>query len=180
MSERSTGLELMEGGPPEALLPAVGLWPWFALGGGLLAMVLALVMLGVVLRKRRRATDPQAARKAAYREAKTRLDAMVPGDVREQAVVCSLTVRKYLSMAAGDPSLFETQEEFSGRTGGAEVLAGLAGLAGLDASARGEVLAWFARLAEIKYAPVAGGAEAAAVLDGSRRVLDLLEGGLPR
>lgn len=174
MSERSTGFELMEGGPPEVLLPEVGLWPWFALGGGLLAMVLALVMLGVVLRKRRRAIDPQAARKAAYREAKTRLDAMVPGDVREQAVVCSLTLRKYLSMAAGDPSLFETQEEFSGRTGGAEVLAGL------DASARGEVLAWFARLAEIKYAPVAGGANAAAVLDGSRRVLDLLEGGLPR
>jgi hypothetical protein len=174
MSERSTGFELMEGGPPEVLLPAAGLWPWFALAGGLLALVLALVMLGVVLRKRRRATDPQAARKAAYREAKARLEAMTPGDVREQAVVCSLTLRKYLSMAAGDPSLFETHEEFNGRTSAAEVLAGL------DAGARGEVLAWFARLAEIKYAPAAGGADAAAVLAGSRRVLDILEGGLPR
>lgn len=174
MSERSTGFELMDGGPPEVLLPAVGLWPWFALAGGVLALLLALVMLVVVLRKRRRALDPQAARKAAYREAKTRLDALMPGDVRELAVVCSLTLRKYLSVAAGDPSLFETQEEFTGRVGGAEVLAGL------DAGARGEVLAWFARLAEIKYAPGDGGADPAGVLAGSRRVLDILEGGLRR
>lgn len=169
MSEGPTGFGLMEGAPPEAQLPEVGLWPWFALAGGLVALALAGVMLGVVLRKRRLARDPQAARKAAWREASARLEAARPGDPREAAVLASLTLRKYLSLAAGDPALFETQEEFTGREGA---------LAGVPEAARGEAVAWFAQLARLKYAPGGCDADAAAVLAGSRRVLDILHGGL--
>ena len=44
MSETSRGLELNEPASPEALIPDIGLWPWFA-GAALLLVVLAAVLV---------------------------------------------------------------------------------------------------------------------------------------
>jgi hypothetical protein len=61
---------------------------------------------------------------------------------REAAVQCSLILRHYLSVAANDPALFETHEEFISRHDSLKALTELA---------RAACEAGFARLASLKY-----------------------------
>ena len=80
----------------------------------------------------------------------------------------SLILRKYLSLAADDPALFETQEEFIARNDA---------LVSLTETARAACAAGFARLAAFKYAPEVPDVPPAAVVDNARELLETLHRG---
>jgi hypothetical protein len=166
MPEETQNFELMEPVSPEALVPDLGLWPWFA-GAGVLALLIVVAL--VVFRKRKTAgPDIQAIRKAAFAEATAAFENIHPENARESAVLSSLVLRKYLSAAADDPALFETHEEFVARRDS---------LLTLTPEARATAEEGFTRLAALKYAPEIPAAEPARVVADSRALLETLHHG---
>ena len=113
MSEKTSGLELMEPASPDLLIPEYGLWPWFAVAAAIIAIVVLAAWL--FLRKKKPAIDLLTLRNAAFAEAIAGLAGTTTASTREAAVQCSLILRKYLSAAANDTALFETHEEFISR-----------------------------------------------------------------
>jgi hypothetical protein len=164
MNKETTGLELQDAASPEALLPDHGLWPWWATAV-LLAVVIAVVLF-LVLRKRKPAAID--ARGNAFREAHGALSAIKSDDPRDAAVQCSLVLRKYLSVVAADPALFETHEEFIARRDA---------LLSLTEAARAATESGFTRLAALKYGPEIPGTPAADVIAESRALLETLHHG---
>lgn len=165
MGETNTGFELKEPASPEALVPSIGLWPWW-LGA---ALVLAAVVLALVLaRRKRKPYDPAAARGEAFAEAAAALGQITADHARAAAVQSSLILRRYLSAAAGDPALFETHEEFVSRHDALQALTPEA----RQAADRG-----FARLAALKYAPGTPDAPPGEVVAESRALLETLHHG---
>jgi hypothetical protein len=167
MNEQSTGLELQNAASPEALLPDHGLWPWWA------SAVLSAIVIGVALalffRKRRTAAfDPCKMREDAFREALGKLAGIRTDDPRDAAVQCSLVLRKYLSVAAADPALYETHEEFIARRDA---------LQALSDAARTAAESGFSRLAALKYGPEIPGTPAGDVVAESRGLLETLHHG---
>jgi hypothetical protein len=165
MAAETTSFELKEPAPPDALVPSIGLWPWWV--GGTLLVLLAILLL-VVFRKRAVPPDPAAARNAAFREAMAALAGASAPSAREAAVQGSLILRRYLSAAAADPALFETHEEFVARRDS---------LNALTEAAREAAAGGFSRLAALKYAPEIPDADPAGVLADSTRLLETLHGG---
>lgn len=165
MSEKTTGLELLEPASPEALLPQIGLWPWFA-GAAVLAIL--VLVLCLVLRKRKLRFDPVTARNAAYQEAAADLQTATAADTRDAAVRSSLVLRRYLSAAAGDPALFETHEEFVSRHDA---------LNALTPEARAAAGEGFTRLASLKYGPELPEIAPTEVIGESRKLLETLHQG---
>jgi hypothetical protein len=165
MAETNTSFELKEPAPPDALVPSLGLWPWWV-GGGLLLLV--VIILLIVFRKRAAVIDPAAARNAAFKEALDSLAGARANEAREAAVQCSLILRRYLSTAAGDPALFETHEEFVARHDS---------LRALSAPAREAAAAGFSRLAALKYSRDVPDEDPAKVSGDSRILLETLHGG---
>jgi hypothetical protein len=168
MNEEPTTLELRDAAIPDALMPGYGLEWWW-----LVAVIFALVALLVVvmLRIRGKAKPPSAAmlRESAYLEAVAALSANAPADARAAAVIASLAVRKYLSVAASDPALFETHEEFIARHDA---------LNAFKPEARAAAETGFTRLAALKYAPREPDASPANVIAESRSLLQTLHHGL--
>ena len=161
----ATILELRDAPPPDPLLPGIGLWPWcFAAG----LPVIALILWFYLKRRKPAAVDPLKIREQARQEAVAALDGVKTTDSRDAAVRSSLILRKYLSMAAQDPALFETHEEFIARHDA---------MAGLNQNARTAAAEGFSRLAALKYAPISPQADAAAVLTDSRQLLETLHHG---
>ena len=166
MTAEPATLELREVAPPEPLLPDFGLWPWWIVAGTTLLLV--LVIFRLMRRRKSVAVDPVKLREAAYREAEAALTAVTAGSPRDAAVQASLVVRKYLSVAARDPALFETHEEFIARHGALEAL---------NDQTRAAAGEGFARLAALKYAPGDPGTDAAGVVAESHRLLRTLHQG---
>jgi len=128
--------------PADPLLREPGLpwWAWALLVvGGLL-----LILLAVALFRRggappaRPGPDPEA----AFREASEALDRAAGLPSREAATASSEAIRRYLATVCGDPSLFETHEEF---------LARHHALDDFPAEVREHVSTLFCRLAALKY-----------------------------
>jgi hypothetical protein len=166
MTQEPPTLELLEGPSPEALLPNHGLWPWWLAAA---VLILAGVALAVVIRRRRRQPfDAAALRETARRKALAALDDVRGEDPRETAVRTSLILREYLSVAAADPVLFETHEEFLARHDS---------LAALTPEARDAAQIGFDRLAALKYGPHQPAAEAASIVADCRGLLDTLHKG---
>lgn len=132
----------MEPASPEALVPAYGLWPWLA-AAAVLALVAVVIAVWLAKRKPAAANLPSL-RRAALADAESALETLSPESSRETATLGSLILRKYLSVAAGDPALFETHEEFVSRRDS---------LHALTPEARAAAEAGFTRLASLKYAP---------------------------
>jgi hypothetical protein len=167
MNENTTGLELQDAASPEALLPDHGLWPTWATFV-LLALVIA-VALYLAFRKRKAVPeDPRRIREDAFRAAQAALSTIRIDDPRDAAVQCSLVLRKYLSIAAADPALFETHEEFIARRDA---------LQALTDAARSAAESGFGRLAALKYGPEIPGTPAADVVAESRALLESLHHG---
>lgn len=136
---------------------------------GVAAIVFLGILILVLLRKKKAASaNPVAIREAAYKNAVAALGDI--GDIapREAAVISSLVIRKYLSIAANDPALFETHEEYLARDKALE---------GFSDDARRSAESGFSRLAAIKYSPASPNMNTLEVVDGSRSLLDTLHGG---
>ena len=166
MDGETKSLELMEPASPESLLPDSSRWHW-------LVPAAIVILLGVAvwiwLRKREPAEEgSDRRREVAFAEAVAGLAAVVADDVREAAVLCSLILRKYLSVAADDPALYETHEEFVARRDSLETL---------TADARAATAAGFARLAALKYAADPPAVAAAQVITEARVLLETLRHG---
>lgn len=167
MNEKPTGLELQDAASPEALLPDHGLLPWWAVAV-LLALAIALVLFLVFRKRKPAAADPRKIREDAFREALGALSGIEADDPRDAALQCSLVMRKYLSVAAADPALYETHEEFIARRDA---------LQALDEAARAAAESCFSRLAALKYGPEIPGTPAADVIAESRGLLETLHHG---
>lgn len=166
MDGEPNNLELLEPPSPETLLPGFSWWPWLVA-----AAVAVLLGIGVLvwLRNRKPAGGrPDRRREVARDEALAGLAAVATDDVREAAVLCSLLLRRYLSVVADDPALYETHEEFVARHDS---------LLALTAEARAQAEAGFSRLAARKYAPQPPAVAAAEVVAEARALLATLHHG---
>jgi hypothetical protein len=167
MDETPQTFELQEPASLESLIPSVSYTPWII--GGASLLVLLLVMFAVLKsRKPSKELDPDALRRAAFLEAGTALTKVEAANPREAAVQSSLILRRYLSIAAGDPSLYETHEEFISRRDS---------LATLSTAAREACGQGFDRLAALKYAPQAPAGDPSTVVDAGRTLLNTLHHG---
>jgi hypothetical protein len=166
MAEENVSFELREPAAPEQLLPRDLLQPLW-LGLGLLAAV-ALAVLLVWWFRRPAGSGAQPVREQAFREALAGLAQLSAPTARGAAVQASLLLRTYLSLAARDPALFETHEEFIARSDSLKVLTEPAQAACRDG---------FARLAALKYSPEPPDSDPAAVVTEARGLLETLHRG---
>lgn len=167
MNENAARFVFQDAAAPEALLPDRALWPWWQTVV-LFALVIAVAIF-LIFRKRKAAADnPRKIRDHAFREALASLSGMRMDDPRDAAVQCSLVLRKYLSIAAADPALYETHEEYIARRGA---------LHALSEAARDAAESGFSRLATLKYGPEILGTPAADVIAESRGLLETLHHG---
>lgn len=142
MNEKTGTFELLEPVSPETLVPDPWLEPW-------MLVVVVLLAVGAIAwllfrKKKVPVADPVALRRAARADATAALEAIGPVPAREAAVQSSLILRRYLSVAVGDPALFETHEEY---------LARHESLKDFAEDARESANQGFAKLAAIKYSP---------------------------
>jgi hypothetical protein len=167
MDEKTANFELLEPSQPDSLIPDSPIEPW-------MTVVAALVVLAMLVYLKFRKTpatalDPTALRNAAYAEAIAKLGSIsgvIPA--RETAVLCSMTLRKYLSTAAGDPALFETHEETISRHDL---------LTALSTEARSAAVEGFSRLASLKYSKNPPAAEPLAIVADASTLLKTLHHG---
>ncbi len=165
MEEKAPNLQLQEPISPESLVPAMDFaFVWLIAG----AVIVLIALAYFLTRKRKAALDPTAHRLAAYKIAKKSLDAVNAGNAREAAVQTSLIIRRFLSDAVGDPSLFETHEEFISRQDSLKKLKPEA----RDAASQG-----FSRLVKLKYAPEIPTEPPAVIVAEARELLEKLNGG---
>ena len=160
--------QLMESGTVEALIPKSETpWLWIALG---VALLLALIVW-LIIRHIKRAKDPANIREAAFKDAIVALDAIPHGNAHIAALESSMILRKYLSITAEDPALFETHEEFVSRHDA---------LNKFPQNTREETAAIFKRLVTLKYAPDPAIANASDIIGDARRLLQSLHAALVR
>jgi hypothetical protein len=166
MKDKPANFELLEPASPEALVPDSWVEPWMALTAvGLLLIIAAWFAFR---KKKPAAIDPQIIRNAAYHEALAGLEKITALQARDAAVQCSLILRRYLSVAANDPALFETHEEFISRHDA---------LNALTEAARKTSESGFSRLASIKYAAEVPDVSPLEVATESRSLLETLHHG---
>ena len=166
MNEKTANFELLEPARPEDLIPDSRVEPWMIISAIALLLVVAVIL---IFRKRKPVpVDPLAARNAAYQDAETALAKMTAQQSRDAAVQTSLILRKYLSLAADDPALFETHEEFISRRDALNTLTD-------DARKASET--GFTRLASLKYAAEIPDVSPQDVVTESRALLETLHHG---
>ena len=166
MAAEQVTYELKEPAAPEALLPYDYSWMWW-LSVPLLALIL-VAAFGLWRKRSPFTQSPQSIRNLAFKEAMGALDRIAAANARAAAVEASLILRKYLSLAADDPALFETHEEFISRQNS---------LAALTESARSACTSGFARLAFCKYGPQIPDLQTTTVVSEARDLLDTLHRG---
>ncbi len=167
MNGKPSNFELLEPASPDALVPdpTVALW-----------MILAVVLLGFLIAgyflfrngKKYAVVAPGRFRDPFHQEAATALEKINALQSRDAAVQASLILRKYLSLAAHDPALYETHEEFVSRHDALSVLTD---------EAREASEAGFARLASLKYASELPDVSPHDVVNESRSLLETLHHG---
>jgi hypothetical protein len=163
MNETTSSLILHEPLLQEALLPAPIPWLWITLGT---VVVIIAMITAIILLSRRKPTDPTAARRAAFEKALHEIEEAASLAPRMAAVQVSLAIRRYMSTAASDPSLFETHEEF---------LARHPSLTQWPADTIDSLVSTLKQLAEIKYRPLEASDVPADFLTESRALLEVLD-----
>jgi hypothetical protein len=166
MEEKPSSFQLRPPPPPDPLLPPA---PFefspiqiLACGLGMMLLVIAIVLF--LSRSKKKAVSASA-RKVAYREALRTLNEAHPAGAREAATVSSLALRRFLAIAAGDPALYETHEEFVARRDS---------LAHLSESVRSSTVQRFDELAALKYGSQSEDHDPVQVIDSSRKLLETL------
>jgi hypothetical protein len=166
MNEKSGSFELMEPPSPEALVPDSWVEPWMIAVAVLLVLAVSAFLL--FRKKKTIPFNPQAAREAARAEAVDALAQIDSTNARDAAVRASLILRKYLSIAAGDPALFETHEETLSRH---------EAFNGFSEEARQAAGSGFSRLASLKYSPAVADVATSTVISESKALLEILHHG---
>ncbi|MEN9535148.1 MAG: hypothetical protein RIR37_421 [Verrucomicrobiota bacterium] len=157
---------LMESGSVEALIPqAETPWLWIIVG----AVILLAFMAWLIHQRRKNANDPTKIRRAAFNEAIAALDTVTQHDPHDAALESSMILRKFLSITAEDPVLFETHEEFISRHNA---------LQKIPDSTRSEITKIFSQLAAMKYSPNDANASAETIISESRLLLQSLHAAL--
>lgn len=164
MNETTPPLIFHEPPLQEALLPASIPWLWILLA---IALVLSATITCFVLRRSRKPIDPASARRAAFEQALREIDEASSLAPRMAAVQVSLAIRRYMTTATGDPSLFETHEEF---------LARHPSLTHWPTDTIDALVSTLKHLAEIKYRPLPDELDPADLVDKSRALLLTLDG----
>ncbi len=166
MNEKSGNFELLEPVSPESLVPDSWVEPWMIV----VAVLLVIALLAVLIFKKKpvASIDPRAVREAARAEAAAALDLIGSLPARQAAVQASLILRKYLSVAAGDPALFETHEEYISRH---------EALKNFSEEARESASLGFSSLAAMKYAADTPAMPTSQVISGSHTLLKTLHHG---
>jgi len=167
MKGKPHDLELLEAPSPESLLPDSGFSQWWIVAGA--ALLVLIVVLVILWKRRSPAPSTATLRHAAHVDALADFTHTTATDARDAAIQCSLILRKYLSIAAGDPALFETHEEFISRHDA---------LHSLTVESRLAAATGFTRLATLKYAPdIPTDASAEKIIQESRALLETLHHG---
>lgn len=163
MEEKPTSFELRPPPPAEPLLPSgPAAWQIALAAVALLFLILLIVLL---TRRSKKTVDPTTLRTRAYREALRALEEARPPTSREAATFSSLVLRRYLAVAASDPALYETHEEFIARRDS---------LAKLPEPVKAATVEGFANLAALKYSKESAEGEPAPVITSSRELLETL------
>ena len=162
----SKNFQLMESSTAEALIPKAET-PWLLIVIGS-ALLLALIVW-LARRHIKNSNNPVNIREAAFKDAIAQLDAIPHHDAHMAALESSMILRKYLSVTAEDPALFETHEEFVSRHDA---------LQKIPQSTRDETAAFFNRLVTLKYAPNTTNANAEKIVSDSRQLLHTLHSAL--
>jgi hypothetical protein len=141
MDESKPSLELRDIPDVTPLLPREW-WPWWAW----VAMVAGLLVLwSIIIALRKSQGSAASQRAAAFLEAQQALEqAKSLTNAVTMSTALSLALRRYLAIALGDSSLFETHEEFLARHDA---------LASLPESIRHSLSEHFSTLCRYKYAP---------------------------
>ncbi len=166
MEEKKQIFELLEPQSPETLVPDSWIEPWMIIL--LVLFILAVVALFIFRRKKKNTLDPEAVRLAAYQEASQAFAKIGEVTTREAAVQASLILRKYLSVVASDPALFETHEETISRH---------EALKKFTEPARETAKNAFSRLASLKYAKEIPDAPASNIITDGAHLLETLHHG---
>jgi hypothetical protein len=167
MPDKPTSFELLEPRSPESLVPDPWLEPWMMLGAFLL-LIVGLFVLLFFKKKPTAPLDEKAIRSLAHAEAAEALGKIKDLSPRETAVRCSLVLRRYLSIVARDPALFETHEEYISRH---------EALKDFTEEARQATTAGFSRLAAMKYSSAAPETDAGQLIIESQQLLETLHHG---
>ncbi|MES2983269.1 MAG: hypothetical protein V4727_13230 [Verrucomicrobiota bacterium] len=142
MADSKTNFELVEGQEAMDLVPTWELeWWWIALPAAFLILLILLVCL---LLKKSKVHDPNKAKREAFYQAMTELAKLDASLGKENVIMVSLVMRKYLANSMNEPALYETHEEFIGRHDA---------IKDLDAELKLAISNYFSELAAIKYGP---------------------------
>lgn len=145
MAESNTKYELAESHEAIDLVPTWELeWWWIALPVAALVMV---GLLGYFLLRKTRTEDPNKNKREAFQQALSELAQLDASLGKENVIMVSLAMRKYLAKSMNEPALYETHEEFIGRHDA---------IKDLDENLKSEISAYFTQLAAIKYGPGEG------------------------
>lgn len=143
MAETKTKFELAESHDAMDLVPTWELeWWWIALPAG---GVILLIVLVWFLLKKSKGQDLHQAKREAYHQAITELAKLDASLGKENVIMVSLVMRKYLAKSMNEPALYETHEEFIGRHDA---------IKDLNDELKTDIAGYFSELAAIKYGPV--------------------------
>ncbi len=161
MDEKENSFELVESRDAIDLVPRWEPQAWWYFAAAV--FVVALVVMVLLMKRKKSLADPHREKREAYAEAKKDFGLVEGAGVRDAAIRVSVILRRYLAKSMGEPSLFETHEEFVSRHDA---------LKDLPEDVRDAVGRFFSRLAALKYAPVPPDEEPAGITASG---LELLE-----
>lgn len=153
-------LQLRDLAPVDPFLPDWVLPWWIWLAVALIAAGLILLAIAIARRPKKEIAGESVAN-LAYRRALARLEALSE-DFHDAVIDASSALRAYLSEAAGDPSLYETQEEFNSRD---------EALRELPEDLRPKVASYLTQLSALKYDKPRNGS-AAEIAASARAMLE--------
>jgi Domain of unknown function (DUF4381) len=161
MEESEKSFELVESRDAIDLVPSWEPQAWWYFTAA--AVVFGTVLLVLLIRRKKSSADPGREKREAYIEAIADFGQVAPGDLRQTAVRVSEILRRYLAKSMRESALYETHEEFVARHDA---------LKDLPEDVRQKIAVFFAKLAEVKYAPEPPDSEPAPIHAGG---LELLE-----
>jgi hypothetical protein len=145
MADSKTNFELAESHEAMDLVPTWELeWWWIALPAFFLVII---VLLAIVIFKNTRVHNTINLKRESFQQALAELAQLDESLGKENVIMVSLVLRKYLAKIMKDPALYETHEEFIGRHDA---------IKNLNEELKLAISDYFSKLAALKYGPDEG------------------------